>query len=367
MSDARRFCFCFVILSILLFSPYAALSQGSNPILPPVDPLAPVATLVAPDVSTGVGGSTLVEVKATDVSDNIVGIQGSFSFDPTVFIVTEFSFNEAFAVTSVNVLNEQGLVRFVATLVMDTDDPIGMRDGTLFSFTGQATGVAGDVSPIDLNFLLVKNMEHIVIPIRQIDGSFTIIGDPIGNLPPIAEFTYLPNPPKANEKINFTDLSTDPDGFIVNWLWDFGDGNTLEVQTASAEPVMHTYVTGGSYNVKLTVTDNLGATDMTTKIVSMGPEFGGPDIYVFPNPCRTICNFKYIYPPDTSAIDLRIYNIRGELVRSVGLDLATNLYQWNMRDDFGNRVPNGPYFFVATFVTGQGIIRTPIDVLVVKR
>ncbi len=49
--------------------------------------------------------------------------------------------------------------------------------------------------------------------------------------------------------------SNDPDGFITQYLWDFGDGNT-----STETQARHTYAALGLYNVTLTVTDNQGAT-----------------------------------------------------------------------------------------------------------
>ncbi len=361
MSPARRRAFfiaCFPLSLTLSLSP--AWAQPAEP----VDPSPSVATLTAPHLEAAAGASVPVPVTASEVQEPIVGIQGSFSFDPAVFVVTEFSFHEAFEVTTLNVQNEQGLVRFVGTLVMDSDAEIGLGDAVLFSFTAQAVGNPGDVSAIDLTFDLVKNMAHQHLVVTVVDGSLTITGG--ANLPPVADFSFDPPTPKANEKVNFTDLSRDPDGFIVNWHWDFGDGGTLSVQTASAEPVMHTYAQNGVYNVTLTVTDNRGATGTATKTIRM-VRHGDPRIYVFPNPCRSACNFYYEFPPSTTDIQLRVFNVRGELVYSAGLDLGTNIFRWNMRDDFGRPVPNGPYFFFATFATGQGLVRTPVDALVISR
>jgi len=45
--------------------------------------------------------------------------------------------------------------------------------------------------------------------------------------------------------------STDGDGTITSYYWDFGDGNS-----ASSSTVSHTYISAGTYNVTLTVTDN---------------------------------------------------------------------------------------------------------------
>ena len=56
--------------------------------------------------------------------------------------------------------------------------------------------------------------------------------------------------------------STDPDGSIVSYAWDFGDGATATQPNPS-----HTYTVAGSYVATLTVTDNLGATTTQTALV----------------------------------------------------------------------------------------------------
>jgi PKD repeat protein len=53
--------------------------------------------------------------------------------------------------------------------------------------------------------------------------------------------------------------SYDPDGRIVAYEWDFGDGNT-----AIGVAPTHSYAKNGTYNVTLTVTDNDGATNTNT-------------------------------------------------------------------------------------------------------
>jgi len=64
--------------------------------------------------------------------------------------------------------------------------------------------------------------------------------------------------------------SSDPDGTIVDYAWDFGDGNGRSGNSATTS---HTYASGGSYNVTLTVTDNDGgvATDSQQVTVAGSP------------------------------------------------------------------------------------------------
>jgi PKD repeat protein len=56
--------------------------------------------------------------------------------------------------------------------------------------------------------------------------------------------------------------STDPDGSIVHYHWDFGDGST-----GSDEATTHAYQSSGRFDVVLTVTDDDGNSDSDTVIV----------------------------------------------------------------------------------------------------
>ena len=58
--------------------------------------------------------------------------------------------------------------------------------------------------------------------------------------------------------------STDPDGTIASYAWDFGDGSTATTSTAT-----HTYAAAGNYTITLVVTDNQGATSTATQAVSV--------------------------------------------------------------------------------------------------
>jgi len=54
--------------------------------------------------------------------------------------------------------------------------------------------------------------------------------------------------------------SYDPDGEIVSFTFNFGDGSDLLEGTDITQPIEHTYETPGSYFARLTVKDNGGAT-----------------------------------------------------------------------------------------------------------
>jgi peptidoglycan/xylan/chitin deacetylase (PgdA/CDA1 family)/PKD repeat protein len=85
---------------------------------------------------------------------------------------------------------------------------------------------------------------------------------PPTNQPPAAVFTSS----AVNLAASFDGSgSTDPDGTVASYSWDFGDGST---PGTGAKP-SHTYAAAGTYQVKLTVTDNLGAIGSVTHPVTV--------------------------------------------------------------------------------------------------
>jgi PKD repeat protein len=75
---------------------------------------------------------------------------------------------------------------------------------------------------------------------------------------PVAGFSGTPTAGFAPLQVLFTDAST---GSITNWLWSFGDGQS--VTNTSSASVNHTYTAAGSYTVTLTVTGPGGSNAST--------------------------------------------------------------------------------------------------------
>jgi PKD repeat protein len=86
-----------------------------------------------------------------------------------------------------------------------------------------------------------------------------------GNVAPTARFSVTPQSGAAPLTVNLNaSASSDSDGALVSYAWNFGDGAVGSGVTTS-----HTYAAAGSYTVQLTVTDDAGAADTATATVTV--------------------------------------------------------------------------------------------------
>lgn len=85
--------------------------------------------------------------------------------------------------------------------------------------------------------------------------------EPPPNTPPTAAFTAS----CSGLSCGFVDGSADADGAIAAWSWTFGDGATSSERNPS-----HTYAAGGTYPVRLAVTDDAGATATAEQSITVG-------------------------------------------------------------------------------------------------
>jgi hypothetical protein len=82
---------------------------------------------------------------------------------------------------------------------------------------------------------------------------------------PVANFSYSPSSPAIGQLVQFDgSFSEDPDGTIVEWQWNWDDG---EVEFGETQD--HDFLLAGDYNVTLTVTDNSGKSASLTRTISV--------------------------------------------------------------------------------------------------
>lgn len=138
-------------------------------------------------------------------------------------------------------------------------------------------------------------------------------------------FSYQTN----NRTVDFTDLS----GATSDWLWDFGDGSTSTDQNPQ-----HTYASGGTYTVTLTIGSCRQSYDISIRAVGIEETFfDGITLTLQPNPTASTTLLSLSKPASTDiawqliAVDGRVVQQfvlpAGQLQHRIDLtDLASGVY-----------------------------------------
>ena len=84
---------------------------------------------------------------------------------------------------------------------------------------------------------------------------------------PIASFTFSPSAPRVDQPITLTSTSTDPDGSIASYAWDYDNNGTVD--STSASPTVR-FGTPGQHPVRLTVTDGSGTPAEVVQNIPVG-------------------------------------------------------------------------------------------------
>ncbi len=136
-------------------------------------------------------------------------------------------------------------------------------------------------------------------------GPYTITTNNAGA--PVAAFT--PTTVGFSLTVNFDASASAGSG--NTYSWDFGDGSPAGVGVTTS----HTYATGGSYSVTLTVTNACGTNVITLPLtnVSLGENILSQNLRLFPNPAKNTLHIE-LDLAGTSDLTIRVMDISGKQV-----------------------------------------------------
>ncbi|RLE39941.1 hypothetical protein DRJ23_02940 [Candidatus Acetothermia bacterium] len=176
-----------------------------------------------------------------------------------------------------------------APLTVTFDAHYSHDDGTIASYHWDF-GDPHDSAPLDAekgtHTYQYPGTYLVKLTVIDDEGSFDSqeIAIEVTNAPPIANFSSTDDAPTVGDTVEFdASGSYDPNGEVVSYEWDFGDGTTGE-----GVKVSHSYANTGYYVITLTVTDDAGAVGTARHAVNVqekssgggcsGGSCGGPDI-----------------------------------------------------------------------------------------
>ena len=281
--------------SVLGFSGDVALSLSSSPALNATTTFSPNP------VAVGAGSVLIIDTTTATATGTysltITGVSGSITRTKTVSLVVRpegtidvtYSNNTPVSipdnvpagvtstlnVTDVTVISSTSVTvnithTYIGDLIVKLTSPIGTqavlhnRAGGSADNLNQTYTVSAFNSENTYGAWVLSVSDNAGIDVGTLDNwSLTFTGVPggePGNIPPTADFTSSTSGLVAT----FTDTSSDPDGTIASWSWNFGDGNT-----STAQHPVHTYAADGTYSVSLTVTDDRGGQKTVTRSVTV--------------------------------------------------------------------------------------------------
>jgi len=229
------------------------------------NPASSKPTFTAPNVGPD-GASLAFNLTVTDAgglqnTDSCI-VNISWQNDPPIAVVNPdyMETTEGTSVTldgSASTDSDDGIASYLWTQV--DGDPVYLSDpaSAVTTFSAPKTDVPGK----NLKFkLTVKDHGGLQ---GTTDSSIYVRQNEISNNPPAAAFSYA----TSRTRVTFTDQSTDGDGTIVSWFWDFGDGYTSTEQNPR-----HRYSGYGTYTATLTVTDDYGDRSSQSKTVTFATQ-----------------------------------------------------------------------------------------------
>jgi hypothetical protein len=168
-----------------------------------------------------------------------------------------------------------GRVEVIATVYDSYLEPIAGVTVVLEADTGTldsrgaplTTNTSGQVT----DYLETTSESTITIYAGDVSKTVTVSleEEPPANTPPVADFSYSPQDPISGETVYFNaSASTDEDGVIQGYSWDFGDGSS-----GGGKKPTHKFdvgeFTSKTYTVTLTVVDNQGGYGTISQIITV--------------------------------------------------------------------------------------------------
>jgi len=181
----------------------------------------------------------------------------------------------AYAPSAIEFRPDPGCSNFTADI--GVDDEVGNRGSVIFQVWGDGHKLYQSGEMVGTNAtrnvtVNIQGVRSLRLTLVAVDATTYDSADwanarltctPKGNQPPRASFTTSASWVRPGDSVTFNaSSSSDPDGMIRSYIWDFGDGSA-----GNGSVVQHRYGQAGTFRVLLTVVDDQGATDSATSYI----------------------------------------------------------------------------------------------------
>jgi PKD repeat protein len=159
-------------------------------------------------------------------------------------------------------------------------------------------------------------------------------------------------------KVNFTDLSISDNNFpVTSRSWDFNNDGVIDSQ---GQNPTWTYNKSGTYSVKLVISNGTKSDSLVKNNYIKASEPSGiirgnfivPDKYLlsqnYPNPFNPSTTIKFDLPKNSYVV-LNIYNVNGQLVRTLVngyRNAGSYKITWDGKNNSGISVASGIYIYI---------------------
>jgi hypothetical protein len=214
---------------------------------------------------------TALDLRA-EPATRVTGASATVQFDNAVVRFDSARTTRAFDVTAIN-QPQANVVAFAAA--QTGGEPLAGNIEIVRSWFTVVGAVGTRVTTsTTLGEVLTPSLQRLNTKVRVTEAALTVTaggGGPVNQAP--TAVINAPTTGAVGAPLTFNgSASSDPDGTIVSYAWTFGNGQSATGATAS-----QSYAAAGTYTVRLTVTDNAGASasrDHTVVISAAAPTTG---------------------------------------------------------------------------------------------
>jgi hypothetical protein len=203
-----------------------------------------------------------------------------------------------------------------------------LSDVDYIEFTGAYTNQFNVIDSTQIRSLVPVGAQSGSVTVTGPNGTVSSSQQVIINPLPVADFSF-----EQADGLTFNFTSSNP--VSVSHQWDFGDGNTSQLQNPT-----HTYSVEGIYDVTLSVSNECGNDESAEELTAINVGIISslePNVKIYPNPFNSQINLEILLNTQEN-IKINIYNLMGQLLWSENISGQREIFRTVDLDAFAKGI-----------------------------